>query len=226
MTMQQLYLVVPLVPLVASIVVGLWGSKMPRAASHWITILAVAISFVASVVICPRRAWPATRSTATSTSWANAGDLKMAIGFLIDPLTALMLIVVTFVSLMVHVYTIGYMADDDGYSRFFSLHLPVHVLDAHAGHEQQLPAALLRLGGGGARLVPADRLLVQAADGDLREPEGIHRQPCRRLRLHPRHRPRPRVSSARWTTSPVFAKAPALAATHDQPVGRRRMVAA
>ena len=51
MTMQQLYLVVPLVPLVASIVVGLWGNKMPRAASHWITILAVAVSFVASVVI-------------------------------------------------------------------------------------------------------------------------------------------------------------------------------
>src|SRR5215813_15486522 len=52
--------------------------------------------------------------------WQTSGDLKFALGFLIDPLTALMLIVVTFVSLMVHIYTIGYMADDDGYSRFFS----------------------------------------------------------------------------------------------------------
>ena len=119
MTMQQLYAVVPVVPLLASIVVGLWGNRMPRAASHWITIIAVAISFVASVVI-----W---RDVLTGHSfngdiytWAAVGDLKMTIGFLIDPLTALMLIVVTFVSLCVHIYTIGYMADDDGYSRFFS----------------------------------------------------------------------------------------------------------
>jgi NADH-quinone oxidoreductase subunit L len=119
MTMQQLYLVVPLVPLVAAIIVGLWGRKMPRAASHWITIIAVAISFVASVVIF-RDVMAGNTFNGDVYVWANAGDVKMAIGFLIDPLTALMLVVVTFVSLMVHIYTIGYMADDDGYSRFFS----------------------------------------------------------------------------------------------------------
>src|SRR3954468_5740951 len=119
MTMQQLYLVVPLVPLVASIIVGLWGNKMPRAASHWITIIAVAVSFVASVVIF-RDVMAGNVFNGDLYVWANTGDVKMAIGFLIDPLTALMLIVVTFVSLMVHIYTIGYMADDDGYSRFFS----------------------------------------------------------------------------------------------------------
>ena len=119
MTMQQLYLVVPLVPLLAAIVVGLWGNKMPRAASHWITIIAVAISFVASVIIF-RDVMAGNTFNGDVYVWANAGDVKMAIGFLIDPLTALMLVVVTFVSLMVHIYTIGYMADDDGYSRFFS----------------------------------------------------------------------------------------------------------
>src|SRR5829696_1018104 len=119
MTMQQMYLVVPMVPLLASIVVGLWGHRMPRAASHWITIVAVAISFVASVIIF-RDVLAGNTFNGDVYVWANAGDVKMAIGFLIDPLTALMLIVVTFVSLMVHIYTIGYMHDDDGYNRFFS----------------------------------------------------------------------------------------------------------
>jgi NADH-quinone oxidoreductase subunit L len=119
MTMQQLYLAVPLVPLVASIVVGLWGRKMPRAASHWITILAVATSFVASIVIY-RDVMAGNTFNGDLYTWAMTGGVKMAIGFLIDPLTAMMLIVVTFVSLMVHVYTIGYMADDDGYARFFA----------------------------------------------------------------------------------------------------------
>src|SRR4029453_16829912 len=109
MTMQQLYLLVPMAPLLASIVVGLWGSKMPRAASHWITIIAVAISFVASVVIW-RDVLAGNMFNGEIYTWGAIGDLKMTIGFLIDPLAALMLVVVTFVSLMVHIYTIGYMA--------------------------------------------------------------------------------------------------------------------
>jgi len=94
MNMQQLYLVVPLVPLLASIVVGLWGNKMPRAASHWITIVAVAISFVASVVIF-RDVMAGNTYNGDLYVWANTGSVKMAVGFLIDPLTALMLIVAT-----------------------------------------------------------------------------------------------------------------------------------
>ncbi len=92
---------------------------MPRAASHWITTSAVAISFVASLVIW-RDVLAGNRFNGDIYTWVAVGGLKMTIGFLIDPLTAIMLIIVTFVSLMVHVYTIGYMADDDGYSRFFS----------------------------------------------------------------------------------------------------------
>jgi len=117
--MQQLYLLVPLAPLAAAIVVGLFGTKMPRAASHWITIIAVAISLAASVVIF-RDVLAGNTFNGDLYVWADIGGNKMALGFLIDPLTALMLLVVTFVSLMVHIYTIGYMVDDDGYSRFFS----------------------------------------------------------------------------------------------------------
>jgi len=119
MTMQQLYLLVPLAPLAAAIVVGLFGTKMPRAASRWITIIAVAISLAASVVIF-RDVLAGNTFNGDLYVWADIGGNKMALGFLIDPLTALMLLVVTFVSLMVHIYTIGYMVDDDGYSRFFS----------------------------------------------------------------------------------------------------------
>ncbi len=76
-----------------------------------------------------------------------------------------------------------------GLQALLRLHLAVHLLDADAGDEQQLPAAVLRLGGGGPGLLPADRLLVHPADGDLRQHEGLPGQPGRRLRLHPRHRP-------------------------------------
>ena len=119
MTMHQLYLLVPMAPLAAAIVVGLFGRAMPRAASHWLTIAGVAISLFASVAIY-RDVMAGNVFNGDIYTWLDSGGIKMAIGFLIDPLTATMLIVVTFVSLMVHIYTIGYMADDDGYSRFFS----------------------------------------------------------------------------------------------------------
>ncbi len=119
MTMQQLYLLVPMAPLAAAIVVGLAGGRMPRAASHWLTILGVGIAFVAAFVVW-RDVQAGHLFNGDVYTWLDSGSIKMAIGFLIDPLTATMMLVVTFVSLMVHVYTIGYMADDPGYSRFFS----------------------------------------------------------------------------------------------------------
>jgi NADH-quinone oxidoreductase subunit L len=119
MTMQQLYLLVPLAPLAAAIVVGLFGAKMPRSMAHWLTITGVAVAMVASFVIW-RDVAAGNTFNGDLYTWLAIGPLKMSIGFLIDPLTAMMMLVVTFVSLMVHVYTIGYMADDPGYSRFFS----------------------------------------------------------------------------------------------------------
>jgi NADH-quinone oxidoreductase subunit L len=119
MDMKTLYLIVPLAPLVGAIVVGLFGPKLGRALSHRLCIVGVAVSFVASIVI-----WRDVNAghvfNGDVYTWAQSGEFKLAVGFLIDPLTALMLLVVTFVSLMVHIYTIGYMADDDGYILFFS----------------------------------------------------------------------------------------------------------
>ena len=119
MTMQQLYLLVPLAPLAGAAIVGLFGPKLGRAASHWLAIVGVAVATFASVVIW-RDVMAGNTFNGDLYTWVRSGDLKLAIGFLVDPLTATMMVVVTFVSLMVHIYTIGYMAEDPGYTRFFS----------------------------------------------------------------------------------------------------------
>ena len=117
--MPTLYLVIALAPLVASVVVGLWGRRLGRSVSHWLCILGVAVSTVASIVVW-RDVLAGNVFNGNVYTWLASGDLSLSIGFLIDPLTATMMVVVSFVSLMVHVYTIGYMAEDPGYTRFFS----------------------------------------------------------------------------------------------------------
>ena len=119
MTDLQLYLVVPLAPLAGAIVAGLGGRAVGRAGAHWVTILGVAVSFAASCVIFSR-ALDGQVFNGTVYTWLTSGGTHFEIGFLIDRLSALMMVVVSFVSLMVHVYTIGYMADDPGYQRFFA----------------------------------------------------------------------------------------------------------
>ncbi|MBC7482499.1 MAG: NADH-quinone oxidoreductase subunit L, partial [Rhizobacter sp.] len=116
---QNLLLVVPLAPLVGAIVAGLFGKTVGRSGAHWITCIGVAISLAISVQTL-LAVLDGARFNATIYEWMNLGGLKMEVGFLVDGLTAMMMCVVTFVSLMVHVYTIGYMAEDPGYQRFFS----------------------------------------------------------------------------------------------------------
>ncbi len=119
MNMQSLYLLVPLAPLVGAIVAGLFGKWLGRAWSHRITIALVAVSFFASVAIFNDVQAGHTFNGSVYT-WLTSGDTRFQVGFLIDSLTAIMMLVVTFVSLMVHIYTIGYMEEDSGYQRFFS----------------------------------------------------------------------------------------------------------
>jgi len=119
MTMQQIYLAIPLLPLLAAILVGLFGKQLPRAAAHIITILGVGAAFTLSVYVL-NDAMTSAPYNATVYSWLKSGNFTFEIGFLIDRLSAMMMVVVTFVSLMVHVYTIGYMHEDKGYTRFFS----------------------------------------------------------------------------------------------------------
>ncbi|QID17707.1 NADH-quinone oxidoreductase subunit L [Nitrogeniibacter mangrovi] len=117
--MQSLYLVVPLAPLVGSIVAGLFGKAIGRTGAHIVTILGVAIAFVASFLIF-QDVRAGNTFNGTVYTWATSGNLTFEVGFLIDQLTVMMMLVVTFVSLMVHIYTIGYMHEDPGYQRFFS----------------------------------------------------------------------------------------------------------
>ncbi len=116
----QLLLVVPLAPLVGAVAAGLFGKTIGRRGAHSVAILGVLISFVISMLTWKAVAFDGARLNASVYEWMVLGDLKMEIGFLIDGLSAMMMCVVSFVSLMVHVYTIGYMAEDEGYQRFFS----------------------------------------------------------------------------------------------------------
>jgi NADH-quinone oxidoreductase subunit L len=117
--MKALYLVVPLAPLAGSLIAGLAGRAIGRAGAHWVTIASVLVSFLASCAVLADVLGGTTFNGGVYT-WLTSGGTRLEIGFLIDRLSALMMVVVTFVSLMVHVYTIGYMADDPGYQRFFS----------------------------------------------------------------------------------------------------------
>ncbi len=119
MSMQQIYLAIPLLPLLAAVIVGLFGKLLPRAAAHVVTIAGVTVSFVLSVYVL-KNAMVSPPYNETVYSWLKSGNFAFEIGFLIDRLSAMMMVVVTFVSLMVHIYTIGYMHDDKGYARFFS----------------------------------------------------------------------------------------------------------
>lgn len=121
MSIEFIILLIPLLPLFGCLVAGLFGRQVGRAGAHWVTILAVAGAFLLSAYV----AWEVFFNELpvlnySVYTWAVSDGIRFEIGFLIDSLTALMMVVVTFVSLMVHVYTIGYMHDDDGYQRFFA----------------------------------------------------------------------------------------------------------
>ena len=121
MITKPLLLTIALAPLLGAIIAGLFGRKIGRAGAHWVTILGVATSCVLSFwvlkLLVLDGAAPFNEDVYT---WFEVGRVSAHVGFLVDRLTAVMMVVVTFVSLMVHVYTIGYMAEDPGYQRFFS----------------------------------------------------------------------------------------------------------
>nr|CAA6829963.1 MAG: NADH-ubiquinone oxidoreductase chain L (EC [uncultured Thiotrichaceae bacterium] len=119
--METVYLAIPLAPLLGALIAGLFGKQIGRSVAHWITTGSVALSFLLSLFVFKTITLDggAVYNGAVYT-WAAVDNIKMEIGFLIDNLTILMMLVVTFVSLMVHIYTIGYMRDDPGYQRFFS----------------------------------------------------------------------------------------------------------
>ena len=119
--MENIYLTLALAPLVGSLIVGLAGNRLGRTLSHTITILGVAVSTVLALYVFNHHVLEgADVFNENLYTWMQIGSLNISVGFLIDNLTSVMLVIVSFVSLMVHIYTIGYMHDDDGYTKFFS----------------------------------------------------------------------------------------------------------
>jgi NADH-quinone oxidoreductase subunit L len=131
--MENVYLTIALAPLAGAIVAGLFGGRIGRAGAHWVTTLGVGVSTLLSLWVLSRFIWHAEPTfNGTVYTWMVTDGMRLEVGFLVDRLSALMMGVVTFVSLMVHIYTIGYMADDEhnwphdsragrnSYQRFFS----------------------------------------------------------------------------------------------------------
>ncbi len=119
--MQNVYLGIVLAPLFGAIIAGLFGRKIGRAGAHWVTIIGVGIAFLLSLVVLRHHVFNGAEPyNDTVYTWMMIEGIRLEVGFLVDNLTAVMICTVTFVSLMVHIYTIGYMHDDDGYQRFFS----------------------------------------------------------------------------------------------------------
>ena len=119
--MENIYLWIVLSPLIGSIIAGLFGHKVGRSGAHWVTIIGVAVSCLLSMYVFKyiNIDGGATFNKSIYT-WMVVDGLRLEVGFLVDQLTSMMMVVVTFVSLMVHIYTIGYMKEDPGYQRFFS----------------------------------------------------------------------------------------------------------
>jgi len=117
--MNTLYFIVPLAPLAGAVIAGLLGWLIGRRATHWVAIIGMMVSTVAAFLVF-RDVLAGNTFNGPVYTWITTGDISLEIGFLIDRLSATMMLVVAFVSLMVHIYTIGYMANDPGYQRFFS----------------------------------------------------------------------------------------------------------
>lgn len=131
--MEQILLIIVLTPLLGAIIAGFWGGKIGRRGAHWVTSVGVGISVLGSLYLLKRQAIDGDPSADILVyTWMMSEGVRFEVGFLLDRLTALMMTVVTFVSFCVHIYTIGYMADDEhnwpkgslagtnSYQRFFS----------------------------------------------------------------------------------------------------------
>ena len=119
--MENIYLTIALAPLFGAIIAGFFGAILGRKATHSITILGVFVSTVLSLYVFNHHVLEGAGAFNENIyTWMQIGNLNVSVGFLIDNLTSVMLVVVSFVSLMVHIYTIGYMDDDAGYTKFFS----------------------------------------------------------------------------------------------------------
>ena len=119
--LDQIYLAIVLAPLLGAVIAGLGGNIIGRRGAHWVTIIGVGISTVLSLLAYKHLMFDGGEVyNANVYTWLSLGELNFSVGFLVDQLSVTMMVVVSFVSWMIHIYTIGYMHDDPGYQRFFS----------------------------------------------------------------------------------------------------------
>ncbi len=118
--MKTVLIMIVLAPLVGSILAGLYGKVIGRSGAHWVTIIGVGVSCLLSILIFKQVVFDGATFNEDLYVWLETGGISFKVGFMVDKLTAMMMVVVTFVSWMVHIYTIGYMSEDSGYQRFFS----------------------------------------------------------------------------------------------------------
>ena len=193
-SIQQLVLwLIPLAPLAAAVVTAALGPKWLRQRSHlpcWFGLAVAAVcSFVLLLSIVPERFGDhgGTPAVAAGYQWIDVGGMNVRVDLRADAMTAMMLAMVTSVSLLVAVFAAGYMHGDPGLPAVLRRSVAVRVFDVHAGAGRQLPAAVCVLGRRRPVQLPADRLLVPAAERGRGGQEGVCRQPHRRLWISAGH---------------------------------------
>ncbi len=194
----MLYQAIVFLPLVGFLIAGLFGRVIGARASEVVTTALLLMAALLSWIAFFSVGFGSGGTRVQVARWMVSGDLTVDWAFRIDTLTAVMLIVVNTVSALVHLYSVGYMHDDPPSSALLCLSVPFYICHADAGNCRQPRADVLRLGGRGPRVLPADRLLVPEAVGGSGGHEGLHRQPRRRFRLRARHLPRVRSVRLGW----------------------------
>lgn len=119
-SLRNIALVIVFAPLLGCLIAGLGAKRIGRRGAYWVTILLMIVSFVSAVILFKKVAFDGMHYNGAIYTWAQSGSFQFDVGFMIDRLTAVMMVMVTFVSLLVHIYSVGYMSDDPGFQRFFS----------------------------------------------------------------------------------------------------------
>ncbi len=185
--MNDLLFLIPLLPLLAAVVNFVLGRNMPDRATSLIATIAVGASFALSLAVFANQLDSEDPLRQHLYTWIPGGMFDVPLNLYVDHLTAIMLLVVTTVSLLVHIYSMGYMKGDPGFYRFFAF-LPLFVFSMlMLVLADNLAGDVLRLGSGWPVFLPADRFLLQTPFGQPGREEGVHRQPDRRLRIRDRH---------------------------------------
>ncbi len=177
-----MYDAIVFLPLIGFLVAGLFGRWIGARGAEVITTGLLGVSFVLAWIAFFQVAGGATAHVPVA-NWFASGKLAVDWALRIDTLTAVMLVVVTTVSFLVHVYSIGYMHEDPSRPALLRLSVALHLRHADAGDVRQSRPVVLRLGGRRPDVVPADRVLVRAPLRQRRGDQGLRRQPRRRLRL-------------------------------------------